>query len=835
MKIIRKILTIILIITFGYIFIGEQVLPANSPRNGMICDELPGDKWVEVKEDGSKAPFLVPGKTSGDITLETRLPDPLDKDYNALWFRGMDMDIYVGDELRECLHTQDYKFFGDQSAECFIMASIYPEDAGKTLRVHYEYNSGMIYEVYIGTRIGILGMLSDRYGLELFVGASILLLGLLCLIAAVCYKHIHKKYLEMEHLAIGVILGACWVLGNSIFRQLYSRNLAVVQAVPFLMVMIMPIPFLVFINSLQSSRYEEAIIVASTLEIINYVVCIFLFVSGKMSLTDSFLYAAICALLSIMVMFCTLIIDMKRHLIYSYRLVAAGFAVLAFSAVLQIFFYIFSHDGVFSGVYMAFGLFGFLICAVIHTIKQLIGIRLEANELMHINKSKDEFLANMSHEIRTPLNGILGMDEMILRDTKERSTKKYALDIKSAGNTLLALINDILDLSKIEAGNFEVIPVNYQVASILNDVINMTRHRALEKELEYEFNINPDIPSKLYGDEIRVKQVMLNLINNAVKYTEKGKVKIDVSAEYVNKQGDEEDVALLTLRVEDTGIGIKKEDMEKLFKSFQRLDEKRNRNIEGTGLGLHITRRLVEIMNGNIDVVSEYGSGSTFTVRIPQLIVNAEPIGDFSEAVDDFVKEAEIETASLYAPQASLLIVDDNEMNLEVISGLLRNTKIKLDLVSSGTECIEKVKENKYDAILLDQMMPQMNGEETLIEMKKHDLLQGTPVIALTADALVGAKESYISMGFTDYLSKPVKFEKLEKLLKEYIPKEKQLEKEDDADELPLVLIWGDDKERLRREKERLEGTYKCICAVGEKGKDKYMEKHSPEIVMCVK
>ena len=834
MKIIRYILTIILVITFGYIFIGEQVLPANSPWNGMICDQLPGDKWVEVKEDGSKVPFLVPGKASGDITLETRLPDPLDKDYNALWFRGMDMDIYVGDELRESLHTQDYKYFGDQSAECFIMASIYPEDAGKTLRVHYEYNSGMIYEVYIGTRIGILGMLSDRYGLELFAGASILLLGLICLIAAVCYKHIHKKYLEMEHLAIGVILGACWVLGNSIFRQLYSSNLAVAQAVPFLMVMIMPIPFLVFINSLQSSRYEEAIIVASTLEIINYVVSIFLFVSGKMSLTDSFLYAAICALISIAVMFCTLIIDMKKHLIYSYRLVAAGFAVLAFSAVLQIFFYMFNHDGVFSGVYMAFGLFGFLICAVIHTIKQLIGIRLEANELMHINKSKDEFLANMSHEIRTPLNGILGMDEMILRDTKESRTKKRALDIKSAGNTLLALINDILDLSKIEAGNFEVIPVNYRIASVLNDVINMTRPKALEKDLKYELNIEPSIPSELYGDEIRVKQVILNIINNAIKYTEKGSVKIDVYSES-NKPEDDENVVYLLVRVADTGIGIRKEDMEKLFESFQRLDEKRNRNIEGTGLGLHITRRLVEIMKGNIDVVSEYGSGSTFTIRIPQLRVNAEPIGDFSRAVEDFINEAEVETATLYAPQANLLIVDDNEMNLEVIEGLLRDTKIKLDLVSSGTECIEKVKENKYDAILLDQMMPQMNGEETLMEMKKQDLLQETPVIALTADALVGAKESYISMGFTDYLSKPVKFEKLEKLLKEYIPKEKQLEKEDDADELPLVLIWGDDKERLRREKERLEGTYKCICAVGEKAKDKYMEKHSPEIVMCVK
>ena len=265
MKRIRIALSVILILVFGYIFIGQLILPANVPTNGNICDMLPGDGWYEVKADGSRIPFEVPGHTDGEITVETKLPSAFKKDYCVLLFRGMDMDIYIDDELRESLKTVDYKFFGDQSAECFVMASIYPEDAGRTLRVRYEYNSGMVYEVYIGTRLGVLSYLFDMYGLELFVGLSILLLGVICLVAAVCYKLIHKKYLEMEHLSIGVIIGAMWVLSNSIFRQLYTRNLSVMSDMPFLMVMIMPLPFFVFIDSLQKGRYRKALTAASIL------------------------------------------------------------------------------------------------------------------------------------------------------------------------------------------------------------------------------------------------------------------------------------------------------------------------------------------------------------------------------------------------------------------------------------------------------------------------------------------------------------------------------------------------------------------------------------------
>jgi signal transduction histidine kinase/CheY-like chemotaxis protein len=829
LKKISLIISIILTIVFGYILIGEILFPADTPMNGDICDVLPGDGWQQVFEDGTTAPFTVPGRTEGDIVLETVIPADYNPDYSVLCFRGMDMQIYVDGELRTEYKTTDYSFLGDRSAECYVFASVYPTDAGKILRVCYEYNSSMVYEVYIGTRIGILTYLFRRYGLEFFAGAAILLLGVICLIASVTYKLIHKKYLELEHLSIGVLIGACWVLSNSIFRQLYTRNISVMSDIPFLMVMIMPLPFFVFIDSLQKGRYRKAYKAVSVLEIANFLVCGLLFISGKVTLVHSFPASALCALISIVVMFTTIILDLKRKQIESYQVVAFGFAILAVAAVIQILVYQFAHNGVFSGLFMAFGLFGFMITAIIHTIKQLIGIRLEANELAHINKAKDDFLANMSHEIRTPLNGILGMDEMIIRDTRENRTRQYATEIRSAGNTLLSIINDILDLSKIESGNYEILPVEYDLASVLNDVLNMTRHRAQKKDLEYNLIVSEKIPSRLYGDEIRIRQILLNIINNAIKYTEKGGVTIDI--DYTVPGGGE--TIDLIIRVSDTGIGIREEDRQKLFQSFSRLEERRNRSIEGTGLGLHITNLLLEMMDGKIEVESVYGEGSTFTVTVPQRVVSAQPLGDFSKAVRNYLDHIEMEEVSLYAPEARVLVVDDNEMNLEVMEGLLRDTAIRTDLVTSGRECIEKVRQTRYDVILLDQMMPEMNGEETLAKLKQMNLLCGTPVIALTADAIIGARDNYLAKGFSDYVSKPVKYDKLEAILKYFLPKEKQMIRQPKED-LPVLLLWGTDPELLRQEKERLEGIYKCICVTGSAAAQKYQEKHHPDRVMHI-
>ena len=435
------------------------------------------------------------------------------------------------------------------------------------------------------------------------------------------------------------------------------------------------------------------------------------------------------------------------------------------------------------------------------------------------NEAKSNFLANMSHEIRTPMNAIIGMDEMILRESKDLRVRKHAHDIKSAGNTLLSIINDILDLSKIESGKMELVPVDYELASVINDVVNMTYKKATEKGLEYHMIADEDIPSVLYGDEIRVRQVMLNIINNAVKYTQEGSVTTKISFDPGK--------GYLKFVVSDTGMGIKEEDKKKLFEAFQRLDETQNRKVEGTGLGLSITKKLIEIMDGSISVESTYGKGSSFYVEIAQKVVDETPIGDYTKRLEQAREDDSDYQTTLYAPDAKLLIVDDNDMNLEVITELLADTNMKITTAESGAECIECLKEDTFDMILLDQMMPGMSGTETLKIIKEKHLAENTPVISLTADAIVGAKENYIAQGFTDYLSKPIKYEKLEGMLKEYLPPEKQLEPQK-KEELPLLLIWGEDPEALRREKERLSGHYKCVCVVGEEKMEKYLKGHNP-------
>ena len=829
MRYVRTALVLITFMVIGYFVSAQFIMPANAPMNGNLCEILDTD-WYLVHDDGTRSPYEVPGRADTDVILETDLPEKLDRDVSVLCFRGVNIEVYVGGELRTKIEPEAYRFFGDRSTECYVYSSIYQSDAGKTVRVHYDYNAGIIYEAYIGTRIGILTYLLSIYGSEVFVGLLILMLGLISYIASVTYRVIHRQYLELQDLSLGVIFGSLWVLSNSIFRQLYTRNISVMSDMPFLMVIVMPIPFLVFMDSIQQKRYTKLLTAASVMEIADFIICGGLFVAGKVTLGDSFPAYSACALICILVITGTMIADIIRKNIRSYIFIAIGFVLIGVSATVQIMLYIFVHNGVFSGLFMAVGLFGFLIFAIIHTIKQIVRFKTDAIDAMHANKAKDDFLANMSHEIRTPLNGILGMDEMILRDTHEDSVKKYALDIKSAGNTLLSLINDILDLSKIRAGKFEIINIDYDTASVLNDVINMTETKARQKGLEYNINISENISCELCGDEIRIRQVMLNIINNAIKYTRAGSISITVS-----QKNSDTDMTELVISVKDTGIGIKEEDMARLFTDFERLDNEKNYNVEGTGLGLHITNRLVDLMDGHIDVYSKYGEGSTFTITIPQKIINRTPIGNFSRAINDHVKNTQTGISTLYAPEARVLVVDDNDMNLEVMEGLLRDTRIRVDLADSGRACLAMTEQYQYDCILLDQMMPDMNGEATLHELKKRHVADNTPVIALTADAIVGAKENYLSMGFTDYLSKPVKYEKLEDTLKKYLPADKQQTPPEPDTDLPVLLLWGEDPDRLKAERDKLKGIYRCVCVNTANARDKYLEKHDVTAVMEVK
>ena len=389
------------------------------------------------------------------------------------------------------------------------------------------------------------------------------------------------------------------------------------------------------------------------------------------------------------------------------------------------------------------------------------------HEALAANEAKGKFLAHMSHEIRTPINAVLGMDEMILRESREQSIKGYAMDIYTAGQTLLSLVNDILDFSKIDSGKMEIVPAEYDISSLVNDVVNMASQRAAAKDLKLVTDVDSQIPSRLYGDDVRIRQVITNLLGNAVKYTHEGTVWFRIKS---RRQGG---TVILEFEVEDTGIGIKEEDLPKLYAEFERIEENRNRNIEGTGLGISITIQLLGLMGSQLEVESTYGKGSKFYFSLEQKIIDSTPIGDFISRVNQIAENYNY-SSKLYAPDAKILVTDDNAVNRKVLRSLLKETQIQLTEAGSGAECLELVQKNHYHLVLLDHMMPGMDGIETLHRIKelKNSPCSNTPVIALTANAISGAEEKYISEGFDGFLSKPVVPDKLEDMIKKALPEE---------------------------------------------------------------
>ena len=382
------------------------------------------------------------------------------------------------------------------------------------------------------------------------------------------------------------------------------------------------------------------------------------------------------------------------------------------------------------------------------------------------NEAKSAFLSNMSHEIRTPINAVLGLDEMILRESSESNIKEYALDIQSSGKSLLSIINDILDFSKIEAGKMEIIPVNYDVCEVINNLQNMILPRAQKKGLDFFVNVDENIPCTLRGDEIRVKQCILNILTNAVKYTKDGSVTMNIGFERLT----DSDI-MLKVQVIDTGIGIKAQDIKKLFSPFERIEEKRNRTIEGTGLGMSIVKSLLNAMGSSLEVKSVYGEGSDFSFAIKQSVVNWEKIGNYAErrsATKDYEE-------SFQAPEAKILVVDDTQMNLTVVKGLLKASRIQIDTALSARSALEMAKKTKYDILFIDHRMPEMDGVEMLHALRadSESVNEQSVCIALTANAISGSREMYLAEGFNDYLSKPIDTAKLEAMLRTFLPKDK--------------------------------------------------------------
>ena len=379
----------------------------------------------------------------------------------------------------------------------------------------------------------------------------------------------------------------------------------------------------------------------------------------------------------------------------------------------------------------------------------------EQNEILqHLDQKKTQFFANMSHEFRAPINAIMGMSEVILCNSKEGNIREYAGDIKNASKMLLHLVNDILDLSKIQAGKMEIVPVEYETEDLVRNVGNVIRLMVQDKSLAYEVNIAKDVPKRLFGDEIRIAQVLTNLLTNAVKYTDQGKVTLTLNAVKDLKGMD-----AIEYIVEDTGCGIKPEDMDKLFASYERVNLERNRRVEGTGLGMGIVTGLLEAMKSKLNVESQYGKGSRFSFVLAQNYVNTSPVPQ------NISSNKELELGDKL-----ILVVDDVPLNLKVVEVLLKPFGVNVELVNNGKDALEMMKQKKYDLILLDHMMPGMDGVETLKQAREiSDYYKDAAIIAMTGNASVTARDEYLCMGFTDYLEKPILQDKVKEILRAYI------------------------------------------------------------------
>lgn len=771
---IRMIFLCLFIGVAVFFVVGEYLMPLPKTEENDFCQSLNTD-WFQITDEGEKIPVQIPGKCEAKrnemVTIETRLPSKIEGDCLCFHSSRQDMEIYIDGKLRKKYSTEGVRLFGKSSAAIYVFVDLVSSDAGKKLKVVSRTDSsysGIFQQIYYGTEMGIWKYHFKENGAEIIIAFLMLLLAFVSIIGSFILRCCYHRHILLGELGLGVLCTAIWIICNSRFRQLLFPNVNVISDIPFFMIMLLPLPFLLYMDGIQKKRYHKVYFVLELLALADFVLFTVLHVGNIADFADTVMVTTGVCILSVLWIIFTLFLDIYYKKIKEYWLIAIGVAGTLLSGCAQICLY-FQRTRNFNGSYVAVGLVFLLMIAGMNTIRDVLRMEKERQEAIYSSRSKAQFLANISHEIRTPINAVLGLDEMILQETSEDNIRDYAGDIQSAGRNLLALINDLLDFSKIESGKMHITPVEYSVFSMLSDCYHMILLRAQEKGLRLCIQNRGDIPAKLYGDEVRIRQILINLLTNAVKYTKRGSVTLTIEGK---KTGEEE--FWLILSVEDTGIGIKEENREALFESFRRLDEEENRNIEGTGLGLAITQQLVEIMGGNISVESVYGKGSLFRVELPQGIIDETPVGELSAQYMESYRESSSQEKKLRVCKGKILVVDDVSMNLKVFQGLLRGCGLEIDTAESGADCLDMVEKESYHLIFLDHMMPGKDGVETLHEMKKIFSRQNryTPVIMLTANAVMGAKEEYLSQGFEDYLSKPVRRSDLEKMIRKYLPAE---------------------------------------------------------------
>ncbi len=738
------------------------------------------DGWYHVEKDGTRTPFQIPGSWDGEpgdtAVFEKTLNEDLPMD---MWLcfktSKQDMSVYIDGELRGNFSTKETRPFGLSSPSAYFFVNLNSYDAGKVISVKITGESTystVFQDILYGDKSGILHELTSGKIVVLLLAIIILVLGIVSMFISFFLQIRTKETIPLAYLSWCAIAVAAWIIAQSSLRQIFFPNVSATALFARFVLLLLPIPFAIYFNMVQKKRYKY---IYWTIEVSTYVH----FIIGsiaiahdrlEMSSLDLSTYLIMAAL--IIVVLTTMVIDVKRKFVKEYPVVLGGIIAFFVAAIIQIA-QTFNKEIVISGNTLCYGFITLLFTASVQAVLDALVSSNAKKQAIAANQAKANFLASMSHEIRTPINAVLGIDEMILSESNEDKIREYAKDIQTAGRTLLAIINDILDFSKIESGKMTIVPMEYDLASVINDSCNMIRSKADEKKLIFHTLCDTHLPSRLLGDEVRIRQIFTNLLSNAVKYTEHGSITFSVTGNY-----EDDGNFILEATIRDTGIGIKEENIPYLFDSFSRVDDDVTHRIEGSGLGLSIVKNLLDLMGGEIKIESEFGKGSSFTILIPQRILSETPIGSFA---GDFSLEDHPATEDDFmAPGARILAVDDVAMNLKVFCGLLKDTLIVIDTATSGKSCIAKMRSEHYDMVFLDHMMPEMDGIETLRELQAMDknITSKTPIIMLTANAILGAKEEYLRQGFCDYLSKPIQKDRLLAMLKQYLPAELILRKD---------------------------------------------------------
>lgn len=754
-----------------------------------------GDGWKYVEQEGEPIAvnehYLKLHKEGEKVAITKALDsNVLEDKFLCFRVRAREVNIYVNDSLWERKVFSDERRAYGSSVYMFYqipVKGLRPGDKVTMEFIHEDEGNFVVQFLSLGNRYSIVSYVISKCGISVaIVGFSLLLILMIILIyySAVMLGRI-EGYKSLWWLISFLLFGLIYQISDCGILDLFWHKSVLTYWSNTISFMLMPIPLLFYIKRTffpESKRYDVLI----ALNHILLIGCVSEFVINSFDLMKSSVYVYGIILMAVgsgIVGFFT----GKRKVA---KEVLAGSVVIGIATLTGLIAYL---RGDSTGISKYFGaaLFLFSLCMLVFTVNSGSKKRKEKDEAMlqmlarekeaaeMANESKTRFLSHMSHEIRTPLNAVLGMNELIMRETKNENVKKYSYNIQSAGKTLLGLINDVLDFSKIDTGKMEVVEAEYSVSSMIYDVVSMMKERIQDKGLEFRLDVDSEIPDCLFGDEIRVKQILINLLTNAIKYTEKGWVQIKIWHEKIVYEPLETGAnapkeVQLYMQVEDTGIGIKEEELPRLFRDFERLDQLKNRSIEGSGLGLNITAGLVRIMDGNISVESEYGKGSAFRVHIPQRVIRDTPIGDYNARMKQTEPQLADEDMTVMSFSGKkVLAIDDNEMNLEVIASILEMMDLDVHRASSGAEALGMLETEKYDIVITDDMMPGMSGTELMQIVKgRADCINViTPMVVLTANAISGVVDEYISKGFQGYLSKPIDIEQLQKILRMYLGK----------------------------------------------------------------